>query len=99
VELWYERRLLRLRVRDDGKGIDPAFLGERVRKGHYGLRGMRERATAIGAELVVWTARESGTEVELSIPASRAYSASLAARQSWLGGRGLSRHSRGTHHE
>ena len=78
-EILYEERQLRLRVRDDGKGLDPALLRGEGRPGHYGLRGMRERATLIGARLEVWSKLHSGTEVELTVPASRAYAASRAA--------------------
>ena len=49
--------LLRLRVRDDGLGID-AGIAEDGRAGHYGIHGMRERATRIGAELNIWTGVE-----------------------------------------
>jgi signal transduction histidine kinase len=84
VEIRYDERRLRLRVRDDGKGIDPTVLREDGRTGHYGLRGMRERATLLGGKLTVWSEIESGTEVELSIPASRAYETSPARRRSWL---------------
>jgi signal transduction histidine kinase len=73
VDLCYDDRQLRLRVRDDGKGIDPRFLREEGRAGHYGIQGMRERAKLIGGCLAVWTAPHSGTEVELSIAASRVY--------------------------
>src|SRR5262249_14829892 len=37
---------LTLRIRDDGVGIDPAIL-ENGKDGHFGLRGMRERAARI----------------------------------------------------
>jgi signal transduction histidine kinase len=83
VEILYGERWLRLRVRDDGKGIDPKLLGGDGRAGHYGLRGMRERAQLAGGKLVVWSKLDSGTEVELSIPASTAYSTSYR-RRSWL---------------
>ena len=43
AELIYAEPVFRLRVRDDGKGIEPAILAE-GRAGHYGLPGMRERA-------------------------------------------------------
>ena len=76
VELRYDAGYLRLRVGDDGKGIDPAVLSEGGREGHFGMRGMRERATLIGGKLTVWSAPGSGTEVELSVPASHAYTAS-----------------------
>jgi len=78
-EILYEERQLRLRVRDDGKGLDPALLRGEGRPGHWGLRGMRERATLIGARLDVWSNVHSGTEIELTIPASRAYATSGAA--------------------
>ena len=78
-EILYEERQLRLRVRDDGKGLDPAVLRGEGRPGHFGLHGMRERATLIGARLDVWSKLHSGTEVELTVPASRAYATSRAA--------------------
>jgi signal transduction histidine kinase len=64
-----------LRVRDDGKGIDRNFLSAEGREGHFGLHGMRERAKLVGGKLTVWTAPDSGTEIELSIPAAHAYAA------------------------
>ena len=75
VEIHYDDRRLRVRVRDDGKGIDPKLLSDDGRQGHFGLRGMRERAKLIGGKLTVWSELDAGTEVELSIPASRAYTA------------------------
>lgn len=63
----------RLRVRDDGKGIDPAILDSQGREGHYGLPEMRERATLTGGKLGVWSEVDAGTEVELRIRASTAY--------------------------
>jgi signal transduction histidine kinase len=73
VELEYHDRELRLRVRDDGKGMDVRMLEGRSHEGHFGLHGMRERAKLIGAKLEVWSAPAKGTEVELSVPASRVY--------------------------
>jgi len=83
VEIRYDERQLRLRVRDDGKGIDAKHLDGEGYAGHYGLRGMRERAKLIGGKLAVWSELNSGTEVELSIPASRAYETS-PLRRWWL---------------
>ena len=84
VEIRYDERQLRLRVRDDGKGIDPKVLDEGGRAGHYGLPGMHERAKMVGGKLAVWSELDSGTEVELTIPASLAYATSLAAVRGWL---------------
>jgi signal transduction histidine kinase len=82
VEIRYDNEQFRLRVRDDGKGLDPAILSSQGSKGHYGLPGMRERATLIGGKLVVWSEGDAGTEVELRVPASTAYA--TTRRRSWL---------------
>ena len=84
VQILYGERWLRLRVRDDGKGIDPKLLNEGGRPGHYGLRGMHERAKLLGGKLAVWSELDSGTELELRIPASHAYEGSSVPRRSWL---------------
>lgn len=75
VEIRYDQRRFRLRVRDDGKGIDAAA-GGRTYDGHYGMAGMHERAKLIGGTLSVWSELDSGTEAELTIPASVAYAKS-----------------------
>jgi signal transduction histidine kinase/ligand-binding sensor domain-containing protein len=82
VEFRYDQRQFRLRVRDDGKGIEATFLTAEGRAGHFGLHGMRERAKLMGGKLTVWTAAESGTEIELIIPAAHAYAGS--PRRSWF---------------
>jgi len=81
AEIRYDTGQFRLRVRDDGKGVDPAVVSGQGREGHYGLRGMRERATLIEGKLTVWSEVEAGTEVELRVPASAAYA--RARRRSW----------------
>jgi len=43
------------------------------RSGHFGMKGMRERAKGIGGQLEVWSEHGAGTEVELAIPATVAY--------------------------
>jgi len=72
VEVTYDSSALRIRVRDDGVGIDKALLSS-GQPGHWGLTGMRERARALRAELNIWTRGAAGTEVELVVPASIAY--------------------------
>jgi signal transduction histidine kinase len=73
AEIRYDDRLLRVRIRDDGRGIDPQVLRAGGIAGHWGLRGARERAQQIGARLDFWSEAGAGTEVELSIPAAVAY--------------------------
>jgi signal transduction histidine kinase/ligand-binding sensor domain-containing protein len=82
VEIRYDHDQVRLRVRDDGKGMDAAVLASHGLEGHYGLRGMRERATLIKGKLVVWSEVNEGTEVELRVPASAAYTTDR--KRSWL---------------
>ncbi len=82
VEIRYDNEQLRLRVRDDGKGIDPAVLSQQGAQGHYGLPGMRERAKIMGAKLSVWSEVDAGTEVELRVPAGIAYA--IAGKRSWF---------------
>jgi len=73
VEIEYDTRQVRTRVRDDGIGVDATVLSQEGRAGHFGLSGMRERSKRIGGQLDVWSERGAGTEVELTIPASVAY--------------------------
>jgi signal transduction histidine kinase/ligand-binding sensor domain-containing protein len=82
MEIRYDDQHLRLRIRDDGKGIDPTVLDNDHAMGHWGLRGMRERAKVVGGTLEVWSELGSGTEVELTIPAESAYAKPLASRWS-----------------
>jgi signal transduction histidine kinase len=87
VLLGYGDRRFDLRVRDDGKGIDPAFLSENIVEGHYGIIGMRERAKELGSNLSIWSAPTSGTELVLSVPGVTAYGRGWKVRNSWLAGR------------
>jgi signal transduction histidine kinase/ligand-binding sensor domain-containing protein len=73
LEIRYEKSQLRLRLRDDGKGIDPKVLAESKRPGHWGLPGVHERAQRIGARLAFWSQDGGGTKVELIVPAATAY--------------------------
>jgi ligand-binding sensor domain-containing protein/signal transduction histidine kinase len=73
VEIRYDSAGLRVRIRDDGKGIDPKVLQAGGRADHWGLPGIRERAKQIGARLDLWSDAGAGTEVELTVPATVAY--------------------------
>ena len=60
---------LRLTVTDDGRGIAGGVApSHSVAQGHFGLAGMRERASMIGGRLDVQTAPDYGTVVILEIP-------------------------------
>jgi signal transduction histidine kinase len=48
--------------------MDPAVVAAMSAEGHYGLRGMRERAGVIGGRLVAWSEPGEGTEIEVRVP-------------------------------
>jgi len=58
---------LTLRITDNGVGIETAIL-ETGREGHFGVRGMRERADRIGAKLSVVSGPGTGTVITLVVP-------------------------------
>jgi ligand-binding sensor domain-containing protein/signal transduction histidine kinase len=73
IEITYDGQFFRLRVRDNGKGIDRTVVETGARPGHWGLPGMRERAKKIGARLELWSQPGAGTEAEVTVPARIAY--------------------------
>jgi two-component system sensor histidine kinase UhpB len=60
-----EREVI-LSVRDDGRGLPPEALASAT-----GIRGMRERAMLIGAQLSIDASDGGGTRVELRVPVDR----------------------------
>jgi signal transduction histidine kinase len=73
VEIRFDQDQLRVRIRDDGEGIEPKILEDGGRPGHWGISGMRERAERIGAQLAFWSEAGAGTEVQLTVPSGIAY--------------------------
>ncbi len=70
----YERRKLDVIVEDDGTGFDAADNARNGRGEHWGLVGMRERASSIGAEITITSTLGRGTRVALRLP----YGANIA---------------------
>ncbi|MFI1992188.1 sensor histidine kinase [Actinoplanes sp. NPDC020271] len=62
VLLAYSPASVRVVVRDDGCGFDPAG------PGGFGLSGMRQRAEQVGGTLTVRSDPETGTTIELEVP-------------------------------
>jgi signal transduction histidine kinase len=60
---------LRLSVRDDGQGMSRG--DDNGRAGHYGIIGMKERASQIGAELEVTSTPGRGTKVSVRVPVAQ----------------------------
>jgi signal transduction histidine kinase len=57
---------LRLRIRDNGCGFDPAKQSA-VKNGHFGLVGIRERTKAIAGNLSINSMPEKGTEILVAV--------------------------------
>lgn len=66
VELDAQGDLLSLEISDDGRGFNVAAAD--AMEGHFGIRGMRERARKLGADLRITSDELSGTVVELTLP-------------------------------
>jgi signal transduction histidine kinase/ligand-binding sensor domain-containing protein len=62
-----------LTVSDNGRGFDPVAQEIDRRAGHWGLRGMKERADVIGARFECNSSPNQGTQVVVTVPAHRAY--------------------------
>ena len=68
IILAFTQQTVELRVTDDGRGFDTAAAPS---NGQFGVRGLRERARALGAEIRLDSQPGSGTRVRLTVPASR----------------------------
>lgn len=59
---------VRLRIRDDGRGIAAAPAGTRRPAERFGLLGMRERVRAAGGSLAISAAPGGGTTIDVVMP-------------------------------
>jgi two-component sensor histidine kinase len=75
VELEYRPREFRAVCRDNGQGFDVEATVKEATNGHFGLRGMAERAKSVGASFSCRSGLNGGTEVVVVVPARRAYAA------------------------
>jgi signal transduction histidine kinase len=79
VELDYQRRQFLFRCSDNGRGFNTSVLQTDGTSGHWGLRGMAERAEKIGGKFSVNSTGE-GTELHVYVSARRAYMRSNGMR-------------------
>lgn len=80
VRIVFSRYSFRIQIHDNGIGI-PAHILASGKDGHFGLRGMKERAQRIKAKLQIDTDSDRGTTVRLMVPARVAY---VEKEGSWL---------------
>jgi two-component system NarL family sensor kinase len=57
-----------LEVEDDGRGLDPGRLGERLSEGHIGLASQRARVEAARGSIEIVARPGQGTRVEVRVP-------------------------------
>ena len=78
LQLRYGRRVISLTVTDEGRGfVVDEHLG--AYGGHFGLLGMRERASEVGGRLIIRSERGRGTVVRLRVPIPESHSARSSA--------------------
>jgi signal transduction histidine kinase len=82
VNILYASSRFCLTVDDEGQGISPTIM-ESGAPGHFGLRGMRERAARIASTLTIESKAHGGTHVQLSVPARMAYAGFDTASSMW----------------
>lgn len=58
-----------LRISDNGKGFDPAAIGQPGKPAGLGIVNMKNRATMIGASLNIQSQAAQGTTVAITLPA------------------------------
>jgi signal transduction histidine kinase len=68
IELAYGTQQLDLRVADDGAGFRLDGEGDRRLNGHWGIAGMRERASRAGGSVEIISTTGGGTTVSLQLP-------------------------------
>jgi signal transduction histidine kinase len=73
VELRYGKRRFSLYCVDDGRGFDADTVEISERYGHWGIRGMEERAHKLGASFEYRSSPGLGTAISVGLKATRAY--------------------------
>lgn len=66
IELAFEADLVRLTIKDDGRGFDMDH-APAEQDGHFGLVGMRERAKQLGGHLTLRSAPGQGTQIDVQV--------------------------------
>jgi len=64
----YENETLMLSINDDGQGLNAGF---KTKQGSYGLKGMHERAIALGGNLTVKSENNKGVQLQIKIPLNK----------------------------
>ncbi len=69
VRLSFKKRLIGVRVRDDGRGFNVnEAISSKDRPRGLGLLGMKERVELVNGTLDIWSRPGGGTEINIEIP-------------------------------
>jgi signal transduction histidine kinase len=68
VSLEYDAQLLRLQVRDDGRGMQSSVAEAAAANGHLGIAGMRARAHRVAGTMEIVSEPGRGTTIRVSLP-------------------------------
>ena len=82
ISIRYTNRSMIVVVSDDGVGLSSEVAQNGAAQGHWGLVGLKERATAIKGQLIIGESPGGGTTMQLTVPARLAY---LSRRPIWFG--------------
>jgi signal transduction histidine kinase len=81
IALEFDQAHVRLRVRDDGRGFDPAAALQKVRGEHFGLVGISERTRSLGGEITLTSRPGQGAEIDCRLPYQHAEVGSSTASE------------------
>jgi signal transduction histidine kinase/ligand-binding sensor domain-containing protein len=84
IEIGFHRTFW-LEIYDNGKGISEETLNF-GRPGHFGLTGMRERASQLGGKLEIASSPQHGTTISLRLPGHAVYKTTLAGFRAFFPG-------------
>ncbi|GLQ45918.1 histidine kinase [Dyella lipolytica] len=84
VSVNYTPKAFIVDVTDNGIGMTEEKIQEQQKVGHWGVAGMRERASQLGGRLIIRGANPQGTTVELTIPGHAAYATRSSVIRRWL---------------
>jgi signal transduction histidine kinase/ligand-binding sensor domain-containing protein len=98
IALTYSDEEFMMRCCDNGVGLAPSILNHGKRDGHWGLVGMRERASTIEGKFQLWSSPGCGTEIEIRIRGRRAYRYSQTTSRWFRGLSQLRRDAQGNGH-
>ncbi|MFC4761855.1 sensor histidine kinase [Dyella koreensis] len=69
----FQRRRLTIALKDDGRGIADKVLNNGGREGHWGIRGMHERAELFQGRVIISPGTDRGVVVTIHAPGKVAY--------------------------